>query len=141
MSDDPQKANDLETSEAADESVVPIVEETLKVGRREKTTQIVRVKTVVHEQQQVVDEPVTSTEVDVRRVPVELWVDAPVSDRMEGETLVISLHREVPVVQRRLQVFEEIHITPRRTEDRHKETVTLRREDVVVERAAPSSDD
>ena len=80
------------------EEVIPLVEETLKVERRERTKEIVRIKTVVHEEQQVVDESVTETEVDVRRVAVERWVDAPVADRMEGETLVISLHREIPVV-------------------------------------------
>ena len=121
------------------EEVIPLVEETLKVERRERTTETVRIKTVVHEEQQVVDEPVTETEVDVRRVAVERWVDAPVADRMEGETLVISLHREIPVVQRRLQVFEEIHLTPRRHERRHVEPVTLRHEEAVLEREKPPS--
>lgn len=122
------------------EKVIPIVEERLRVERRETVNEIVRVKTVVHEQQHIVDDPVIATEVEVRRVPVERWVEAPVADRMEGETLVISLHREIPVVQRRLQVFEEVHITPHRHEQRHSEAITLRREDAVIERATPSHD-
>ena len=125
--------------ETRTEEVIPIVEERLRVERRETVNEIVRVKTVVHEQQQIVDEPVVATEVEVRRVPVERWVEAPVADRMEGETLVISLHREIPVVQRRLQVFQEVHITPHRHEQRHTEPVTIRREDVVIERAKPPS--
>ncbi len=121
------------------EEITPLVQETLKVGRRERTTEIVRIKTIVHEHQQFVDEPVTDTDVDVKRVAVERWVDAPVADRMEGETLVISLHREIPVVQRRLQVFEEIHLTRRRHERRQVEPVTLRSEEAVVEREKPPS--
>jgi stress response protein YsnF len=123
------------------EEVIPLPEETLRIERRERVNEIVRITSVVHEQQQIVDEPVTSTEVEVRRVPIERWVDAPVADRMEGETLIISLHREIPVVQRRLQVFEEIHITPHRHEERHTQPVTLRREDAIIERATPSPDE
>lgn len=123
------------------EKVIPLVEERLRVERRETVKDVVRVKTVVREEQHVLDEPVTATQVEVRRVPVERWVEAPVADRMEGETLVISLHREVPVVQRRLQVFEEIHITPHHHEQRHTETVTLRREDIVIERGTRPPDE
>ena len=41
--------------ETRTEEVIPIVEERLRVERRETVNEIVRVKTVVHEQQQIVE--------------------------------------------------------------------------------------
>lgn len=115
-------------------SSIQIIEETAIVDKQRRITGRWRVRTVVHEDQQVIDEPLISTEAEIRRVPIERWVDAPVGDRMEGETLIVSLHREVVVVERRLQVFEEIHIVPRQRQRQHQQTVTLRREEAVVER-------
>lgn len=54
--------------------------------------------------------------------------------RHEGDTLVIPVLEEVLVVERKLRIREELHITRVRHEERHVETVPLKAERVEVER-------
>ena len=131
--------------EAAPEErvAVPVVEERAVVRKRRKVTGAVRVRTVVREAEELVDEELAVERVEVERVPLDRWIDAPVPVRQEGDTTVITLHEEVVVVEKRLRATEEVRIT-RRTSARHaEERVTLRREEAVVERldAADAGDD
>ena len=113
---------------------VPVVEERAVVRKRKKVTGAVRVRTVVRRHEEVVDRPLAVETVEVERVPLDRWVEAPVPVRQEGDTTVVTLHEEVVVVEKRLRATEEVRIT-RRTSTRHaEERVTLRREEAVVER-------
>jgi stress response protein YsnF len=61
-------------------------------------------------------------------------VQGPIPVRYEGDTMIVSLLKEVLVVETRLLLTEEVHITTRRTERHAPARVTLRREDVTIER-------
>jgi stress response protein YsnF len=126
-----------------DREVIPVVEERAVVLKRKKLTGGMRVRTVVREDEEVIDEPLTTEEVEVERVPLDRWVDAPVPVRQEGLTTIITLLEEVVVVEKRLRATEEVRITRRRTTRQAAQHVTLRREESVVERldAAGSGDD
>jgi stress response protein YsnF len=126
-----------------DREVIPVVEERAVVLKRKKLTGGMRVRTVVREDEEVIDEPLTTEEVEVERVPLDRWVDAPVPVRQEGLTTIITLLEEVVVVEKRLRATEEVRITRRRTTRQAAQHVTLRREEAVVERldAAGSGDD
>jgi uncharacterized protein (TIGR02271 family) len=117
-----------------DKLVVPVLEEQLQVHKREVVTGKVRVTKVVQEREEVVDEPLLSEDVEVKRVPIDRWVDNPVSIRQEGDTLIIPLLEEVLVVEKRLRVKEEIHVTRRRSESHRPERVVLRSEEATVDR-------
>ena len=122
---------------------IPLVEETAVVSKRKTITGAVRVRTVVREDEEVVDEPLRAEEVEVERVPVDRWVEAPVPVRQEGDTTIVTLLREILVVERRLKAVEEVRITKRRVTRRASERVRLRREEAIVERldaGAPSDD-
>jgi uncharacterized protein (TIGR02271 family) len=119
------------------EAVIPIVAESLQVGRREVETGRVRLTKLVHEAQEVVDLPLLAEEVRVERVPVGRIVDGPVEPRQEGDTLVLPVLEEVLVVEKRLMLKEEIRVTRIRTEARSPQTVTLRTEEVRIERPPP----
>jgi stress response protein YsnF len=82
----------------------------------------------------LVDEPLLREEVAVERVPVNRVVEGPIPVRSEGDTMIVSVLEEVLVVETRLILKEEVHITTRRTETHTPERVTLRREDVTIER-------
>ena len=120
--------------------VLPVVEEQVVVAKRRRVTGAVRVATRTREEERLVDEPYDVEEVEVQRVPVEgdRWVDAPVPDRQEGDTTIVSIHEEVVVVETRLRVVEEVRLTRRRATRRHTERVTVRREEALVERLDPS---
>lgn len=115
-------------------AVVPVIAEELQVGRRSVETGTVRVTKVVRERQEVVDEPTVTEQVTVERVSINRVVDGPVQPRQEGDTLVLPVVEEVVVVERRLVLKEEVRITRRATKSRNPQEVTLRSEDVTVER-------
>ncbi len=117
-----------------DREVIPVVEERAVVLKRKKLTGGVRVRTVVHEDEEVINKPLTTEEIEVERVPLDRWVKAPVPVRQEGETTIITLLEEVAVVEKRLRATEEVRITRRRTTRQTSQHVTLRREEAVVER-------
>ena len=116
------------------EQIIPVIQEDVVIGTERATTGTVRVRTVIDEDEHAIDEPVTITDVEVKRVPVDLWTDEPIADRVEGHTRIISVHREEVIVQRRLHVVEEVHVTLRRREERHCEIVRTRQTQVVVDR-------
>ena len=117
-----------------DREVIPLVKERAVVLKRKKVTGGLRVRTVVRENEEVIDQPLTTDEIEVERVPVDCWVEAPVPIRQEGETTIITLLEEVAVVEKRLRATEEVRITRRRTTRQAPQHVTLRREEALVER-------
>ena len=114
--------------------VVPVLMEELEVQKRVVETGTVRLTKVVHERETLVDAPLFREEVAVTHVPIQRVVDAPVPVREEHGTLIVSVLEEVLVVEKRLMLKEEIHIRTHRVETRQPQQVTLRREEVGVER-------
>ena len=106
---------------------------------RRKMHSTVRVATVTHEHEQLVDEALTHERVEIEHVPVGRAVDAVPPVREEGDTTIFPVMEEVVVVERRLVLKEEIRIRRLRSTERHQETVVLRTQDAVVTRteAAP----
>jgi uncharacterized protein (TIGR02271 family) len=127
--------------QGAESLVVPVLEESLEVGKRAVETGRVRISKTVREREEVIDQPLMQEEVDVQRVPVNRVVDGPVPVRYEGETMIIPLlEEELVVVEKRLVLREELHVTRRRTEVRKPKTVTLRTEEATVERIDPDQE-
>lgn len=114
--------------------VVPVVAEQLEVQKRKVEGGGVRIRKTVSEREEVVDEPLMREEVQVKRVPVNKVVDGPVPVRHVGDTMIVSLLEEVLVVEKRLMVKEELHITKEQVESYRPQRVTLRTEEAVVER-------
>jgi uncharacterized protein (TIGR02271 family) len=114
--------------------VVPIVAEQLDVQKRRVEAGGVRIRKTVHEREEVVDEPLMREEAQVKRVPVNRVVDGPVPVRHVGNTMIVSLLEEVLVVEKRLMLKEELHITKEQVESYRPQRVRLRTEEAVVER-------
>ncbi|HEV2802923.1 MAG TPA: YsnF/AvaK domain-containing protein [Pyrinomonadaceae bacterium] len=143
---EPTLANDEETIVAptrtreAERIVMPVVAETLDVQKRKVETGGVRIKKIVHEREEVVDEPLMREEVQVKRVPINRIVEAPVPVRHVGNTMIISLLEEVLVVEKRLMLKEELHITKGEIETYKPQRVVLRSEEAVVERVGDADE-
>ncbi|MGQ7794634.1 DUF2382 domain-containing protein [Faunimonas sp. B44] len=56
-----------------DNRVIPIVEEQAVILKRETLTEGVRVRTVVREQEAVIEEPIAIETIEVERVPLDRW--------------------------------------------------------------------
>lgn len=121
------------------EDRIPLIEEQVQVSKHRIDTGTVRVHTTTHEEQVPVEADLEVEEVSVRRVPVDRTVTAPVPDRMEGDTLVVSVMEEVLVVEKRLKVVEEIHIHRRRRTRHLRRTASRRRQEAVVRREEDGS--
>ncbi len=116
--------------------VIPVIQERLEIGKREVEIGRLRVQKRVSEEEQTVDEPLMADEIIIERVPINRFAEEPTPARMEGETTVVPLFEERIVLQKRLILREEVRITKRRVERRAPQTVTVRREEVTIERVS-----
>ncbi|RYD22010.1 MAG: DUF2382 domain-containing protein, partial [Spirochaetia bacterium] len=109
---DRQEGSPLTMTEASTVAVVPVIEESLEVGKRTVDQGGYRIVKTVSVREEWVDEPLLSQTSHVERRPIGRLLptlDAPVS-RQEGDTLIISIVEEVLVTETRLMLKEEIHI-------------------------------
>jgi stress response protein YsnF len=116
---------------------VPVVREEAWVEKRiVDTGRGVRIHKTVAEHPCRIDESLARDDVQVSHVPVDRIVplDQAPTTRYEGDTLVVPILEDELVVERRLRIKEELHITRTRREERHVDTVVLRSEQVSVER-------
>jgi uncharacterized protein (TIGR02271 family) len=126
--------DDMRHPSERQEKVIPVMEEHGRVERAPVEMSTVQLRKEVHERQEVVREPVYHEEVEVKRIAVNRPAEGPVEPRHEGDTLIIPIVEEVVVVEKRLMIKEELHISKHRTETQSETPVTLRSEEVSVER-------
>lgn len=119
--------------------VVPVIEEVLDITRERVEVGRIRVHKRVHERTELVDEPLLRDAVTVTHIPINRVIDQPIDIRQEGDTLIVPVLEEVLVVEKRLMLVEEVHITRRTNETRQPQEVTLRRENVEIERITPEN--
>ena len=121
------------TTNAQGETVIPIVEEEMVVGKRQIQRGGVRV--FQRTEERPVTESVTLREesVTVERHPVDRAVSSNEAAFGQAQDVVITTTDEVPVVSKEARVVEEVVVG--KTETQHTETVrdTVRRTDVDVE--------
>ena len=112
--------NDACETVAGSGLTVPVIEETLRVDKRQVTTGVVRLGKTVEERTETVDEPLFRDEVQVERRAANRVVSAsqPPVVREEGDVLVIPVLEEVLVVEKRLMLKEELLVRRNRTEFR-----------------------
>jgi uncharacterized protein (TIGR02271 family) len=117
--------------------VLPLYAEDVSVALRKVERGRIRVRVHTKTREHTVDEVLTHERVEMERVAIGRFVDAPPQMREEGDTTVIPVVEEVVVVQRRLILKEEIRLRRSRTTERHRENVILREQEAVIERTGP----
>ena len=115
-------------------TVIPVIEESAVVTKRVVDRGRVRITKLVHEREEMIDEPLWQERVTVERVQVNQPVDHVPTVRRDGDTLIIPILEEVVVVEKRLVLKEELRVTMQRVSRRQPQSVTLRREEAVIER-------
>jgi stress response protein YsnF len=126
-------------SETATEEMVPLVEETASVWKREVVTGRVRVRTVTDMVEELARADLQQETVEVTRVPVDRVVDAPPEIRIENGVTIVPVVEEVLVVEKRLVLKEELHIRRTVAARPAEVPVTLRKQRAEVERLAPDT--
>jgi stress response protein YsnF len=116
------------------ERVLPVLAEDVVVEKRIVETGRVRLHKTVQTHEEIIDEPLEQETVEIERIPINRVVAAPIPMRQEGDVTIISLTKEVLVVEKRLMFTEELRITRRRSEIHEPQQVTLHSEELVIER-------
>jgi uncharacterized protein (TIGR02271 family) len=119
---------------------IPVVEEQVQINKDVVETGRIRVSKSVHEEQRIVDVPTIQEEVHVERIPINQYVATPPAVRYEGDTMIMPILQEVLVVEKRLLLVEEVRITKTQTETRTPQQVTLRKEEIHLQRVSPNPD-
>lgn len=118
---------------------VPVIQQHVTVAVRPAPPTSMRVRRRVVIENREVEVPVWHERIEVERIPVDAFVDRAPEPHYEGDTLVIPCTEEVPVVEVRLRVREELRVRVVREQRVHRETVTLRRHDIDVEPLTPDA--
>ena len=135
-----QAADNRLKSETNRPMVLPVIEEQVVIDRNVVETGRIRISKTVQEHEQEVNVLLQHDEVQVEHVPVNQFVadNVPLpGSRQEGDVLIVPILREVVVT--RVLVVEELRISKRVVEEPHASTVTLRQEQIRVERSADNS--
>lgn len=120
---------------------IPVVEEQVRINKKTVETGSVHVYKDVHEEEVTVDVPTIHEEVNVERVKINEYVDsAPPSVRYEGDVMIIPVLHEELVLVKRLKLVEELRVTKRKIETHEAQHVTLRKEEVNVNRVDPNGE-
>ncbi len=117
-----------------DETRIPLVEEEARVEVEERLAATVRVSTRTELSEDWVKADLKRSDVQVKTVPVGREIERPPEIRVEGETTIIPVLEEIIVVEKRLWLKEELHVTRREVVETVEEPVVLRRQHVTVER-------
>ena len=131
--DDPELQR--EVGRRTDFAVIPVVQEELQVGKRVIETGKVRINKTVDEREEVVDEPLFKEDFEIERLSVNRVIDKPMEVEYEGDTILLPVMVEELVVEKRLILKEIIRITRHKEETHQPQRVTLRSEEVTVERS------
>jgi len=119
--------------------VIPVIAESVEVGRR-VVEGAVRLRKQVVRSAVDVDEPSVEERVTVERIPIDRPLAEPIGIRYDGDVMVVPVVQERLVVEKRLVLVEEIRIRRERYEQRAPRQVEILREQVVVERFDPRTD-
>lgn len=116
---------------------IPVIEEQLTIGKKILETGKLKITKKVNSVQQTVDIPVVEEEVDVKRIAINEYIETPPpAVRQEDGKTIISILKEVLVVEKRMILVEEIHIVRKLNHTITTQQETLRQEEVHIDRIA-----
>ena len=108
----------MTTSGEEQARTIPLVEERLHVAAHEGVTGRVRVSTTTETFEEVVRQELRGMRGEVVRIPVNRTLEPgepPPAPRTERGAMIIPIFEEVLVVEKRLVLKEEVHITQHTT--------------------------
>jgi len=120
---------------------IPVINEELLVSSKTVETGRVLISKKVFEEESVVNSMVSSEEVIVEKKEINQYVEvAPEAVRQEGNVTIISVVKEVLVIQKRLLLVEELHITKHKKEEPVVISETVRKEEIHILRSVSGTE-
>lgn len=114
--------------------VIALVEEHVTVNKATIDTATVNIHKTVLEEMVSVNLPIINETYEIQRIngKADLLDSPPAAVRYDEDKIIISLIKEVPVVVKKYQVTEEIHLIKRLTEIPLAQEVVLRKEKATI---------
>jgi stress response protein YsnF len=126
-----------ETSMTDDQEIrLPLVEESVAVATRKVSDGVVRVSIRTETIEDVAVAALEAEKIEITRVPIGREVPSAPAIRTEGDITIVPVLEERLVVETRLFLVEEVHVRRTRTTETIEVPLELRRQKLVVERAA-----
>jgi stress response protein YsnF len=141
----PKSPADPEKEESRSErskDTIPVVEEKAKVTKEVVDVSKVRLLKTVENAIENVDVSTAEEHVEIKRVPKNVIVDTvPEGVRYEGDVMIIPVLKEVAVVEKKIMLVEEIHVSRHTTRAKKTVEVPVRKEKIEAERIPLRKDD
>jgi len=125
--------------EVTDREVIPLVEETARIDKREVRGGAVRVRTAVDTVEEIARAELQGETAEVTRVPIDREIGEVPQIRTENGVTIIPVVEEVLVVEKRLVLKEELHVRRLATMETVEMPVALRKERASIEREPMAS--
>jgi uncharacterized protein (TIGR02271 family) len=119
---------------------IPVVEEEVRVGKRQVDKGGVRINTFTTEREVRKDVNLRDEHVNVERRPVDRPATEADFNTFKEGSMELRETTEEPVVEKRPRVVEEVHVDKDVDEHTHTVSETARRKDVDVQRTGPAGD-
>jgi uncharacterized protein (TIGR02271 family) len=121
--------------------VFPVAEETVKLDKKMVETGKVTISKKTVEHDETVSEMFRYEDVQVERIAINEYIstDHPPGIRQEDDTTIVPVLKEVVVVEKKLLLVEELRIKKKQVEKPYQTTVTLRKEEVSIDRSDPDA--
>lgn len=114
--------------------VIPVIREEPYADAVPVATGGIRVTKRLDSHDEIIEQALRKTHVEVRRIKTERVVDGPQPATRVGNTLIIPIISEVLQIQKQWVVTEEIHITETEAQETVQNRVTLSGEKAEVEK-------
>jgi uncharacterized protein (TIGR02271 family) len=115
---------------------IPVIQEEVQVEKKVVEKGRVKLIKTVKEETESLNLPEINEEVHIERVPLNKIVEkAPEAVRYEGDTMIIPVLKEIAVIEKKVLLIEEIRVTKTAIHSEQKEEVTLRKEEINIERS------
>jgi len=114
-------------------SSLNVLQEQVNIDKKVVESGKVVIHKKVHEENKDVEVPVSHEEVEIKKVAVNKYVSEAPAIRHEGNTTIIPVMKEVAVIEKKLLLVEEVHVTKHVVEKKQERTVPLRKEEIEVE--------
>src|SRR5215204_1036574 len=101
-----QEQNDFREERKKEEPesmVIPVIHEQARISKEQAETARVKIQTKVTEVEKTINIPLLQENYEVKRVPVNQYVDAHPPVKEEGDEIIIPVVQEVLVVEKKLE--------------------------------------
>jgi stress response protein YsnF len=118
---------------------IPLVEEHVSLSKREIKTRL-KVRTRLEQGEEIVRTELFRDEVEIKRVPMNLDISQVPEIRHVGGTTIVPVVEEVLVVEKKLVLVEEIHLSRVSSTENVAQPVPVFRQRVEIERERVDGD-